>query len=392
MSDDEPDVQFKVYSLAYATSGEVLDVLETLLEPPNIRVAADRRTNSLIVKGPPETLAIVSALIAKLDVPASRSPAAGTRSKRVAPGRTPSAGNRPSVAKRSTRRIEVRNEVPGETTVQTILADGAKVNKGDLLVELDDSELLAEKERLLIELEGANRTLVRAEQDFVNQTLDIDVLEAAVQVAKLRREHAQAESKLELTMVEVEISLTERSLEAARRREAFFKSRSRSGAGGSTEADDASMAVLEAQSQLKVAVAKRELLTEHTVRLKSAELELETRQAELEMERAKRELAVHRARAEAEIGAVKASLQLTSARLARVVENAAKCKVYAPASGTVRRAHPRTGARQPILGQGASVRENQRLLEMEVDPPSVQVEHPASSAELGEPQAPDAGR
>ena len=209
LPDEEPAVQLKVYSLAYATSAEMLDVLDTLFDQPNVRMAADKRSNSLIVKGPQETLAIVSALMAKLDVPTPRSPAGAARPKRVPSGRKPSGGNRPSVAKRSARRIEVRNEVPGETTVQTIVADGAKVKMGDLLVELDDSVLRAEKERLQIELEGANRQLVRAEQDLVNQTLDIDVLEAAVQVAKLRREQAQAESKLELTVVEAEISLAE---------------------------------------------------------------------------------------------------------------------------------------------------------------------------------------
>ena len=129
------------------------------------------------------------------------------------------------------------------------------------------------------------------------------------------------------------------------------------------------MEALKAEAQLNVAVAKRKLLTDYTSRMRSAELELETRQAELELQRAKRELAAHRARAEAEIAAVKARAELTSARLSRIEEEVAKCKIHAPADGTVRRANLRIGVRQPELRTGAIVRQGQRLLEIELDNP-----------------------
>ena len=372
-AEPDPDVHLKVYTLQYANSGAMLGILRTLFDHSQIRMAADKRTNSLIVQGPPDTLNVMSALVAKLDEPTSRSSAGATRTQRSPSDRKPSdrkpvGRNQAPAANRSANRVELRNDVPGESTVQMIVSDGTEVKKGDLLVELDSSQLLAEKEQLQMELENAKSELAQAELALVNQTLDVDVLEAEVQIAKLRREQAQAEVKMELQVVEAEIALAEQALETAKRREALLKSQSQSGTASSMRAADANMAVHKAQTQIEIARAKHSLLRDHTTRLRNAELELETRQAELQMERAKRELAANQAQVKARIGAVRAGYALTAARLQRVVESVTKCKIHSPQSGTARRAASRVGTRQPMLQEGATVRQGQRLLELELEP------------------------
>jgi hypothetical protein len=66
--------QVKVFLLAEADAFEMAGIVKSLVDGRPLRVAADRRTNSLVVVGDGEEIRIVQAIVSQLDGTPSRSP------------------------------------------------------------------------------------------------------------------------------------------------------------------------------------------------------------------------------------------------------------------------------------------------------------------------------
>ena len=62
-----PDAALKVFALNHAKAVDLSQVIRTMLRNESITIAADERSNSLIISGPPDSLAIVEALVVRLD-------------------------------------------------------------------------------------------------------------------------------------------------------------------------------------------------------------------------------------------------------------------------------------------------------------------------------------
>src|SRR4051812_25226594 len=61
------NAQVKVYSLSFAPVQEAATKIESLFGTQTLRIAADERTNSLIVYGTPDSLAALDALMSRID-------------------------------------------------------------------------------------------------------------------------------------------------------------------------------------------------------------------------------------------------------------------------------------------------------------------------------------
>jgi hypothetical protein len=60
--------EFKVFSLRYLQVARAAEIIESMVDPGATRVAVDERTNSLVVFGAPDSMSVVEALLARLDV------------------------------------------------------------------------------------------------------------------------------------------------------------------------------------------------------------------------------------------------------------------------------------------------------------------------------------
>ena len=63
----ESPVEVKVFALANASSPELISVLTPIFKDEKVRLTADKRTNSLIVLARRDVLALVEALLLRLD-------------------------------------------------------------------------------------------------------------------------------------------------------------------------------------------------------------------------------------------------------------------------------------------------------------------------------------
>jgi hypothetical protein len=70
--------EIRVFTLKYTGTDVCMPVLTTILQgsaADGVRIGSDQRTNSLIVMGPPQTLAVVADILTRIDVPPSKAPA-----------------------------------------------------------------------------------------------------------------------------------------------------------------------------------------------------------------------------------------------------------------------------------------------------------------------------
>lgn len=91
-----PPAQVRLYRLHNAPADLLAEELYAVFAAQNVRVAADPRTNSVIVGGPPAVQANIAGLIARLDVPQQQAfnQASAPSGPTVAAGNVPFAGQR----------------------------------------------------------------------------------------------------------------------------------------------------------------------------------------------------------------------------------------------------------------------------------------------------------
>ncbi len=348
--------QIKVFALQNSAARDVLDVIDSIFGEETLRFAADERTNMVVVKGRPDTLAEVEAVLVRLDEAqaAGQQRVAQPRIKarlRVAPPR---------------EGVELRSQVQGTAVIRFLVPAGTKVTKGDLLVQLDDSTLIPGMEMLRTEIEVVTAEIA-ALQNAADAVGDLETAEAELKLARLRRTHFDAESKLELLAAESEITVAAAALEFAQSEHTRLEQLAQSGQINTGEVPAAAFEMMKARSEYELAKAQKALRVEHTRPLRLAELELEVQQHEWNLEQARREVEAQRAQRQKERRLLEFQLNIKSRELARLKDQIDKCKILAPVNGTVRYAGPRGKDGAAMIEEGAVVREGQSLMLLEMD-------------------------
>jgi hypothetical protein len=79
---DRPDSEVRIFALKHALASEMAGGITSLFNKKALRIAVDRRTNSIIASGPRDDLAILEAVLLRLDEQPSSpatEPASGSR-------------------------------------------------------------------------------------------------------------------------------------------------------------------------------------------------------------------------------------------------------------------------------------------------------------------------
>ncbi len=263
-------------------------------------------------------------------------------------------GEEPKVP--SATHVEIRCPLPGTSVVRSVVKDGSRVKKGDVLLTFDDSKIRAEVERLRVEASTAEAEAVAAKASLQlaeSQSEEVGVAEAALKVAELRRRCCSPRFELELKLLEVQIEVAKKSLALSKRR--YEKVFARQRATGSGDVEAAELEIVKTQAELETAMTKRELLKLMHA-LNEAELELALKRMQLDLAKTKCTVAEELETAKAALRAREQTRQLRQARLKRVADLLEQCTVRAPQDGTVR--YLRRGG----MSKGASVRQGQPLL------------------------------
>ena len=278
-------------------------------------------------------------------------------------------------------KIIIKSELEGKgSTVLSLIDEGTKVKKGDLLIEMDASTLIEKK--LDQELKVRN-----AEASYINGRENLAVVENQVKsnIKKAQIAYDFAVQDLQKyidgeypnQLKESESNIMLKQEEATRAEEELKWSQKLYAekfiSESELEADE--LALKKKQLDLELAQSNLELLKNYTHKINLAQLESDVHQAKMALERTRLKAGADIIQAESNLKAKESELNRQKDRFANYEEQITKAKIYSPADGTIiysssvansgggGKGGGRSSSTQP-LAEGSSVRERQDLFQL----------------------------
>ncbi len=266
----------------------------------------------------------------------------------------------------------VKNEVEGRTSIIYVIEEGTVVNEGDLLIELDSSQL---EDRLVdqqIQVENSEADYVSANENLavvkIQTQSNVSRAELDNQFAiEDKQKYLEGEWPKQLMEAETDVTLKDEELRRTTDEFNWSKRLYEEKYLSETEYRADELAMKRAQLQLALSNENLNLLKEFTHKRRIAELDSGIEQMALTLERVKRESSSDLVQAEARLRARQAELKRQQDRLKKIEDQIAKTKMYAPANGMVVYATSSEfswrGDTEP-LDEGQEVRERQELIHL----------------------------
>lgn len=245
-----------------------------------------------------------------------------------------------SGAIRPREQIVIRNELEDAATILYIVDEGTLVKKGDLLVELDVTQLENDVVERRIRVQNDEADLVAAQE---NKKVVENQAQADIQQAELDYQFAQQDLKkyLEgeypnlLNKAEANITLARQSLSQAQEDLKWSQTLFEEKYISQSELQQDELAAKRAELDLQTAISDRDLLKQYTYQRQVDELKSNVNQTKMALERTKRMANANVAQAKATLAAREAELKEESSRLEEMEAALKKAKMYAPIDGMV---------------------------------------------------------
>jgi HlyD family secretion protein len=265
--------------------------------------------------------------------------------------------------------IDIISEVEGSTTITTLVKEGTRVKKGDVLITLDSSSINQRIEDTTLELQRAEADVTNARElreiQLSTNAATLEAAEVALTLAQLDLKQYQegtypqllANAKTDLDMARINLKNVEEKL--GQTRQLFSK-----GFVTATAVKDDELAVTTARNVVTKAETALKVLTEYTHQMDTAAKENALSQAEQRVARTKRENAANMSQRNASVAATERSLGVLKRRMERLQEQFDACTIKAPADGLVVYATSSDRFAESRIQEGATVRERQLLLRL----------------------------
>ena len=257
--------------------------------------------------------------------------------------------------------------VEGEagTGILKIVDEGTRVEKDQVLVELDASKLRndATAQEILVEQSGAS--LKTAEKNVEIQMTQNDSDLAAAQlkldlpVLDLTK-YKEGDLVQETNTIKGEIELTKEDLTRAEDKYLFTQRLIKKGYAKQSEVEADRVAVQKAKISHAVAKEKLLVLENFTAKRQIAEKEANATEFEREMARVKLKSDAALAKYEADLSAAKLTYQVEKSKYEKILRQIEVCTIRAPREGMVvyvntRSGGGRGGSSEPLIYEGAKV-------------------------------------
>ena len=267
----------------------------------------------------------------------------------------------------------IKCELEGKAiTVLWVIEEGTHVKKGDVLVELDASELedlKIDQQTLVQDTDTAAITAFLALDVGKNQAqADIDIARLTLDIAELdltKYTDPNGEYDTAITEAESQESLSKEELEKATEELKWAKTLAGEKYISSTELIAAQLAHNKALLNVKLAENKRRLLIDFTYKRQLTQLAGDVNQAKMAFERAETSAKASITQLEAQLLADESKLEREKTKLAKIEDQIKKATILAPADGMVVYASSAKGSwrgNQEPLQEGESVHEREELI------------------------------
>jgi HlyD family secretion protein len=241
---------------------------------------------------------------------------------------------------RPRRQIVLKNETEDPAAILFIVPEGQRVKAGELLIELDVTQLENDVVERRIRVQNDEADLIHAQENLKvveNQCeADLEQAELDYQFAQqdlqkyLEGEYPKLvkEAEAKITLAEEELIRAQEDLRWSKvLREQEFISQS--------ELEQDELAAKKGQLNLELARADLELLKEYTYPRQVDQLNSDVKQTQMALERTQRLARANLAQAKAQLSAREAELAEEQSRLQRLEIQLSKAKIHAPIDGLV---------------------------------------------------------
>jgi HlyD family secretion protein len=271
---------------------------------------------------------------------------------------------------RALNEFSVRSDVETMSKIISIVPEGTTVHKGDLLVQLDASQIKDSLDSQEITVESSKFALVQGEQNLALQKSSV---ESAIKAAELTLQFARSDLEKyvegdwpqQKDTAASNIMLAKEDLEHAKDKLNWTQVLHKKGFATKSDLDTDTMSVEQKNVALNQYKEAELLLIKYTYPKTRQTYEAQVRSQERELDRLKQRSALQVAQAEADLTARRHTLALQQERLDELKHQMVSCKIIAPSDGLVVYSSSTAGAYSSILiEEGASIRYRQEIIKL----------------------------
>jgi HlyD family secretion protein len=265
--------------------------------------------------------------------------------------------------------VVLKSEIEGQSTILKLVAEGIHVNEGDLLVELDATQLIERKFQQEISVRNAEAAYVKSSQVYEIQQSqndsDIKKAEQALRFADIDlKKFQQGEKLAQEAEADEAIKLGEEEYSRAKDKVEWSLKLNEKGFLTDTELEADRLALSRAEIQLEQAKRDKDLMIRFQLPRDEEDFISKLDEANRELDRVKLQAKARIVDYESDMLTNEAKLRLERENLQKLETQIAKSKIYAPRAGMVVYAIEeggRYGSSQPIK-EGTQVRERQDII------------------------------
>lgn len=270
---------------------------------------------------------------------------------------------------RNKEQTVIKSKVPGRKTIVWIIEEGIIVKEGDLLVELDSSDLVENQLERQIGVENGEASLIQARENLAivkNQAeADVEKAELDLKFAEMDlKKYEEGEYPQSLQKAETDITIAEEELQRSEDQLAWSKQLMEEGYVTRTELQADELSAKRNRINLELAKGKLDLLKKYTHDQELSKLQSDHKQAIMALERTKRKATANIIQAEAGLRAKESEYTQMKKKLEDLMTEIADCRITASSAGMAVYA---TGGSNPWhrrepLEIGQEVSERQELI------------------------------
>jgi HlyD family secretion protein len=236
--------------------------------------------------------------------------------------------------------VIIKNEVEGRTSIITLVREGVRVKKGDLLVELDASTLQDNKINQEISVQNTEAAYTNAQENLaiVCSQADSDVNKADLALEFARedlRKYEQGQYPKDMNEVNKRITLAKEELKRAQQTLDWSNRLFQEKYLSETERAADEIAVKRKQLEVELAEADLKLLQRFTYPRQIRQLQSDVQQAASALDRARRKADADKRQAQADLKAKEAEYTRQQAKLQKILDQLKKTTILAPCDGLV---------------------------------------------------------
>lgn len=265
--------------------------------------------------------------------------------------------------------VSLKSEIEGRSTILFLMEEGQSVREGDLVIELDVSELVDRRVAQEIALQNARAAYTTAREQYDIQAIqNTSDIEEAAQKAEFARDDLErhladdGERKQEDQAADEKILLKKADMSRAEDRLKWTRELAEKSFVTLAELETDEAAYDRARIEWEQAVREKTMMVKYGHPRKQKELESAIVAAERDLETVKKQSVAKLADREAARESAEARLQLEEQKLLKLQKQIEKGRILAPVDGMVvySQAGNRWSGREPIQ-EGTTVYERQEI-------------------------------